>query len=138
MPIELKIKSKHLSVEAQLIRFEERKLLKQFRWNIEQHNAAGSNIEYNQYEDPMYSKYYSLNRHRRKDVRQENRATYLARAYIAGVLYTTVEHKRKQDSEYDFFQFVIPRVVAMVNKYRDKSNPEVSKETLVNWSKLEK
>jgi hypothetical protein len=32
MSIELKIKSKHLSVEAKIIRFEEHKLTKQIKW----------------------------------------------------------------------------------------------------------
>ncbi len=36
MSIELKVKSKHLSVEAQIIRFEENKLRKQIKWIKEQ------------------------------------------------------------------------------------------------------
>jgi hypothetical protein len=115
MSIELKVKSKHLSVEAQIIRHEERKMIKQYRWSLDQHKNAGNNDEYAHFKDVAYLNYRSLNKHRRCDVRNENRATFLARAYIAGVPYNTVENKRKNDAH--FMTFIIPRVVAMVAKY---------------------
>lgn len=121
MSVELKIKSKHLSVEAQIIRFEEAKLYKQFRWSVDQFKAAGHEGEYDTLEDKNFRAWYSLNKHRRVDVRNENRATYLARAYIAGKAYKSVEQKRKPEREYDFYQLVLPRVLAMIKKY-DNAN----------------
>jgi hypothetical protein len=117
MSIELKIKSKHLSVEAQIIRFEEHKLKKQLRWFIEDHKATGANDGPKLYEFKPFNTYNSLNRHRRWDVRNENRATFIARAYLAGKAYKTVEQRRKTENEYTFYTYVLPRVVAMVAKY---------------------
>lgn len=117
MSVELKIKSKHLSVEAQIIRFEECKLKKQVRWTINQHLASGSNDAANLRSIPAYGSYVSLNHHRRWDVRNENRATFLARAYIDGCAYASIEAKRKPENEYRFKTYILPRVVSMVAKY---------------------
>jgi hypothetical protein len=105
--IELKIKSKHLGEEAKIIRFEERKLRKQINWL---HAAQQSSIRQDK-------QWVSLNNHRRSDVRDENRATFLARAYIKGVPYKSVETKRVTEKEFAFNIAVKPRVVAMVAKY---------------------
>ena len=123
MSVELKIKSKHLSVEAQIIRFEECKLLKQYQWALNKHTDAGNNDMYPRWNDKAFNSYCSLNKHRRWDVRNENRATFLARAYIEGVAYSSVEQKRKPENEYRFNTFIIPRVVAMVAKYGDSKVP---------------
>jgi len=117
MSIELKIKSKHLSEEARIIRFEEHKLLKNVQYRRRKHQEAGNNEEYKYYDDKDHWKYASLNKHRKWDVRNENRATFLARAYIAGVPYNTVEQKRNPENEHDFNTFILPRVFAMVVKY---------------------
>lgn len=123
MSVELKIKSKHLSIEAQIIRFEECKLKKQLRWSIKQHIATGSNDAPNMYSIPAYRSYTSLNHHRRWDVRNENRATFLARAYIEGCAYSSVEQKRKPENEYRFQTYILPRVVSMVAKYGKSKVP---------------
>jgi hypothetical protein len=124
MSVELKIKSKHLSVEAQIIRFEECKLKKQVAWARHvHHDVIGYNTEYEVHKDNNFMTYVSLNRHRRWDVRNENRATFLARAYIEGVAYSSVEQKRKPENEYRFSTYIIPRVVAMVAKYGDSKVP---------------
>lgn len=117
MSVELKIKSKHLSEEAKIIRFEERKLLKGIDYRRRKHNEAGHNTEYKVWDDKNWRDYHSLSAHRKKDVRNENRATYLARAYIAGVPYKIVEQKRKLDNEHTFEKIILPRVFAMVVKY---------------------
>lgn len=117
MSIELKIKSKHLSLEAKVIRFEEQKLIKQVKWlSVNEENA-----------DKYGSKYYktiwqlsSLIDHRKFVVGRENRATFLARAYIAGTPYLKVEHKRRDDKHYEFICKVLPRVLEMVKKYHPK------------------
>jgi len=117
MSVELKVKSKHLSEEARIIRFEERKQLKQYQWGLKQWHAAGNNGMYPRWDDKAFGDYYSLKHHRTWDVRNENRATFLARAYIAGVPYASVEQKRKPEKESYFQVMVLPRVWAMVIKY---------------------
>jgi len=124
MSIELKIKSKHLSEEARIIRFEENKLKKQARW-LRDHQLNDVSV---------HKDFLNLKQHRRWDVRNENRATFLARAYLEGKRYCEVENKRKPENEYTFTAFVIPRVLTMVNKY---GNVQVTKEEILEWSKLE-
>lgn len=119
----LKIKSKHLGEEARIIRFEEHKLAKQIGWFIQQHNAAGANEPAKVYNCEAYWQRNSLRTHRVKDVRRENRATFLARAYIAGKPYASVEAKRKPEREFEFHAYVLPRVVAMVAKYGANKMP---------------
>jgi hypothetical protein len=115
MSIELKVKSKHLSEEARIIRFEEKKLFKQYQWSLNNYRAAGHNDMYPRWDDKSFMSYESLNRHRRWDVRNENRATFLARAYIAGVPYDRVEQKRLDERL--FKTQIFPRICAMVVKY---------------------
>lgn len=117
MSIELKIKSKHLSEEAKIIRFEERKLLKQYQWSLDEYHKAGHNGMYPRWDDKAFMNFCSLYIHRKWDVRNENRATYLARAYIAGVPYKTVEQKRNPDNEHTFKALILPRVYTMVVRY---------------------
>lgn len=151
MSIELKIKSKHLSEEARIIRFEEQKQLKQFQWAKRKHYEAGNNKEYHYWDDKAWKTWHSLNSHRRYDVRNENRATFLARAYIAGVPYNTVEHKRNLENEHIFQNQILPRVFAMVVKYGkredgdwewDKTKGRYAatkqlKDKIIAWSKLD-
>ena len=86
MSIELKIKSKHLGLEAGVIRHEERTLRLMIDY-ARRHNKNTLNF--------LESKWYSINQHRRWDVRNENRATFLARAFLEGKPYKEVEQKRK-------------------------------------------
>jgi hypothetical protein len=150
MSVELKVKSKHLSEEARIIKFEERKQLKQYRWAEAQYHATGMNDMYPRCNDKAFRTYCSLNHHRKWDVRNENRATFLARAYIAGVPYTSVEQKRKPEKENDFQILILPRVWNMVVKYgkredgdwiwnREKGKYEataVLKQKIQQWAKL--
>lgn len=116
MSIELKIKSKHLALEAQVIRFEERKLLKQIKWKRD-HQEKFS-----------WREYEKISHHRRWDVRNENRATFLARAYIAGKPYKSVEQSTKDKEVLSYY--IIPRITAMVQKYH---NRDVSKNHIISW-----
>lgn len=125
MSVELKVKSKHLSEEARIIKFEERKQLKQYRWAEDQYRATGMNGMYPRWDDKAFNAYCSLNHHRKWDVRNENRATFLARAFIAGVPYDTVEQKRNPDNERTFNFFVLPRVCAMVVKYGKRESSDI-------------
>mgnify|MGYP003488840732 CR=1 FL=1 len=128
MSIELKIKTKHLSEEAKIIRFEERKQLLQSRWYINNQKEAGNNSSSQEIATKQQILYRSINQHRRWDVRNENRATFLARAYIAGKAYNEVEQRRKPENEYKFTAKIIPRVVAMVEKYGAQRAPQVRME----------
>jgi hypothetical protein len=123
MCIELKIKSKHLALEPKVIRHEERKLKGQIKY------TKGTDAL-------LIMKLDSLVRHRRWNVRNESRATELARAYLAGKPYTSVELKRKPENEYTFRQFIIPRIVAMVTKYGTGEQRKATRDTIAEWSKL--
>ena len=105
MSVELKIKSKHLSEEARIIRFEERKFRKQVDW------LKGRQQPY----EKEHATMMSLKEHRRWDVRNENRATFLARTYLAGKDYKTVEHKC--NDLVVLRCYIFPRLCEMVNKY---------------------
>lgn len=87
----LKIKNKHLAEEARIIRFEEKR-------------TSDSDLR------------NSLTNHRKRDVRMENRATGLARAYIKGQSYKTIEQSRRKTCD-DDFRRIIKRVTAMVSRY---------------------
>ena len=117
MSVELKIKSKHLSYEPKIIRKEEYKLLEQIKWLREKHqispNTPGYKLDESIYK--FYRKWYSLYLHRIFDVRNESRATFLARAYISGKPYEAVEKSRKEEKL--FVDKIIPRVLSMVTKY---------------------
>lgn len=129
MSIELKIKSKHLSLEPAIIRREEKKLLKQARSGRCNDTADGSATA------KILGKYESLHRHRKWNVRNEARATELARAFLLGRPYTEVEQKRKPENEFKFQVYIIPRIASMVNKYNGRK--EVYTEQFIkDWSKL--
>jgi hypothetical protein len=120
MSIELKIKSKHLALEAKVIKFEEEKLKKQIRWHSKR-LSPNHKLEW---------KLQSLTQHRKFDVRNENRATFLARAFIKGKAYKSVEHSRKVENEYTFKTQIIPRVLGMVNKYHSR---ETTRDDILTW-----
>lgn len=124
MSIELKIKSKHLALEPAIIRREEKKLLKRVR-----SGRCNDTAE-------VLRKYESLHTHRKWNVRNEARATELARAFLIGKPYSEVEQKRKPENEFKFQQFIIPRIMAMVNKYNGK-NEVYTMQFIKDWSKLE-
>ena len=110
MSIQLKIKSKHLSEEAKIIRFEERKLLKQLNW-LYDHNMTD---EANKIKFLLHD----IKSHRRIDVRSENRATFLARAFIKGTPYSVVETTSKSNQS-SLSSYTFDRLLSMVSKYRD-------------------
>lgn len=120
MSIVLKIKSKHLALEAGVIRFEENKLKKQISWHKKRQMPVSI----------MESKLHSLSSHRKKEVRNENRATFLARAYIAGKPYKTLEASVKD--KYTLTYYILPRVASMVKKYHKYST---TLEDIVAWAK---
>ena len=126
MSIELKIKSKHLALEAKVIRFEENKIKKQIAWL---HKNKPKEVYFKELE------LGSLSNHRKCVVGTENRATFLARAFIAGTSYNKVECKRRDDKAYEFNTYVIPRVLEMVKKYHPKFDVRrnITKEDIIDW-----
>lgn len=126
MSIELKIKSKHLAAEASIIRHEERKLKLQSNWKKHHQPENTAEIE------AICEEWKSLNGHRRYDVRNENRATYLARAFIAGSSYASTEQTRKDTNEYKFSAFIIPRTVQLVKKYHNSNMDRTHIEAWIN------
>lgn len=128
MSIELKIKSKHLALEPAIIRREEKKILKRIRSGRCNDTADGSSTL------ALLRKYESLHIHRKWNVRNESRATELARAYIAGKPYGFVEQKRKPENEYKFLVYIVPRIVSMVNKY---SSQTVDNTMIADWANVE-
>lgn len=108
MSTELKIKSKHLGEEAKIIRFEEHKLKRQITW-LEEHQQDATKIR---------ETWMSIKDHRRKDVRNENRSTFLARAFISGKPYSSVE--AKVHDRQALHHLVTTRVSEMVAKYGRK------------------
>lgn len=137
MSIKLKIKSKHLSLESKVIRHEEKKLLKQLQWHMNK-NPGKHAWEIKETWN-ITGALSSITEHRKVDVRNENRATFLARAYLAGKTYNYVESgKRKEEKEFMFINKVLPRVVSMVNKYKPYKSPEVTVDILKEWSIIDK
>jgi len=128
MSLKLKIKSKHLAQEAQIIRHEERKLLSSARWeNSNSVNNSGSS---------KYHSYRNLREHRLNVVRIEARLTFLARAYIAGRPITDIETV-KSDEEFWYNSVNCDvRIAAMVLKYGDrKTLPSTDVSGLANHIK---
>ncbi len=124
MCIELKIKSKHLALEPSIIRCEERKLRKRMK-----HNRDGEVSYWD-----LSRRRDSLILHRRWNVRNEARATELARAYLAGKPYSRIEQKRNDEAL--FQRCIVPRIVAMVTKYGTKEQRSVDRKIIQEWSKI--
>ena len=120
MSVQLKIKSKHLALEAGVIRFEEDKLKKQIRW------LRDKDMPHVRVEGTLNN----LAAHRRWDVRNENRVTFLARAYIAGKPYKQLERTVKD--YYLLRNYIVPRVTSMVKKYHSYKTTDTD---IVNWIK---
>lgn len=131
MSVFLKVKSKHLTEEAKIIRFEERKYLKRYHSNVAHHEKSGSNDQYQWWYDKDRNTWYKLMYHRIWDVRNEQRATFIARAYLTGKSYASVEHKRLDEQL--FVNQILPRVLTMVNKY---GKVKVEMKELIEWSTL--
>lgn len=127
MCIELKIKSKHLALEPAIIRKEEEKLKRRIKYHRSDDQTSAISLGW---------KLDSLVRHRKMDVRNESRATHLARTYLAGKPYARAELKRNDD--YFYQMYIVPRVVAMVTKYGSGDQRKVTKEVIIEWSKLSK
>jgi len=121
MNIELKIKAKHLALEPSIIKREEKKLKKQIKY------TKGTDIS-------LIWKLNDLVNHRKWNVRNESRATELARAYLAGKPYNYVEKKR--NNEIMFQLYIVPRIVTMVTRYGKGDQRKIDKSHIQEWSKV--
>lgn len=117
MTIELKVKTKHLSEEAKIIKFEERKQLKAAVKHLNYLAKTGTEpTSLDIYK--AYSMYHNLQSHRTNDVRNEVRATFLARAFLDGKPYKTVEHNCKDLIKLN--SKIMPRAIKIIKKYSKK------------------
>ena len=130
MSVELKIKSKHLAEESRIIRKEETRI-KKVRSVLKEKIA---NTTCSERQSNLSRTHFKLGRtldsiceHRRWDVRNENRATFLARAYIQGRKYSEVESPNSNKGR---LSHVVPRVKSMVNKY---GNRDVKISDIYDW-----
>ena len=117
MSVYLKIKSKHLALEPAIIRKEENKVKKQIKHYKMYHqiSADGTFAYYKEHPQlsDLWIRYGSLVSHRRWEVRNEARATYLARAYIKHMPYKFVESKTQEKLPGP----VMDSLIRMVMKY---------------------
>ena len=130
MSIELKIKAKHLALEPAIIKHEEEKLKRRIKHHRSDDNISAISLTW---------KLHSLTNHRKMDVRNESRATHLARTYIAGKPYSYAESKTRRTEwshEAFFISVIIPRIVAMVQRYGDRDQRKVDSKTILEWAKV--
>lgn len=120
--IKLEAKHKSLVAESHIIRRLERKLQRRVRWAIDHQQPS----------DSLDSERSQLSDHRRWIVRNETRATILARAFLGERPYTSVELSRRPTNEPVFKQYIVPKVVAMVNKYGTK---KVDSDDIMGWAR---
>jgi hypothetical protein len=125
MTVELKIKAKHLALEPQIIRLEEKKLKKRMKYHRSDDSKSSIQLEW---------KLHSLTNHRKFNVRNEARATHLARAFLAGKPYSKCEKKRNNNIYFNVY--IVPRILAMVTKYGTGEQRKATKETILEWSKV--
>lgn len=116
--IELKIKAKHLAAEARIIRAEANKLKARAK---KARDKQRSDVA-----DSLSRQVWNINYHNKTVVSREARATHLARAFIKGTPYKTVENKTVERLE----DYIVHRIVKMANKYH---YPSVDFETVMKW-----
>jgi hypothetical protein len=141
MSVELKIKAKHLALEPAIIKHEEKKLQKRMSHLYVEFGLNDPAKEVWALPSDQYRKFYdvavklsSLAMHRKNDVRNESRATNLARAYLKGFEYYRVEQNRRADREIHFKVYTVPRVLKMINKYgTTQEQRKLTVEQLSEW-----
>lgn len=129
MSIELKVKAKSLAEEAKIIRNEEKKAKKAAVYRRKEYLETGTSL-YMEFELQNMKPFRSLSQHRRWDVRNEARATHLARAFMKGMEYRKVEQK----SDRNFVRYFIEsRIVSMVSKYSNNVHNRDIKKEVREW-----
>lgn len=105
----LTIKVKALAEEAKIIRVEEKKF-QGYRRDV-------------------------LRDHRIWDVRNEARATQLAVAFMLGKNYKEIEKSCKDSHKFKFY--VVPRILAMANKYKNPGHTRIVYADIARWAEEE-
>lgn len=113
MSVELRVKEKSLAAEAKIIRQEEIKAKKSATW-CRKHQMSGEAERFNKTRE-------SLHEHRIEVVRFECRATNLARAYIKGTPYRSIERSTKT-GDYQMGRLK-GRMHKLVCKYHNRQEP---------------
>jgi hypothetical protein len=132
MCIELKIKAKHLALEPAIIKREEAKLKRRIKYHRSDDKTSAISLTW---------KLHSLTNHRKTVVRNESRATHLARTYLAGKPYSYAESSSRRTEwghECFFSMVIVPRIVAMVQRYGTGDQKKVDNKTIIEWAKLPK
>lgn len=120
----LKIKIKHLTAEAKIIRHEEQKTLKEAR------KIAGAQGKEAFYERAC-SEFLSMRQHRTVKVRDESRSTQVAYGFIRGKKYGVVENAGV-DNPPNW-----SKVVTMVTTYGPIKDRPAAIKTLKDWSEYD-
>lgn len=133
----LKVKSRSLAVEAQIIRHEERRTNYCIRcgkwkrdhirdWTTPFGNGPNADVSYQrliceeggkQFKGARPRKYHALHGHRVYHVRREARATHLARMFLSGRPYTEVESAARTQPDWT-------KVAKLIAKYASRETLE--------------
>lgn len=124
MSVELKVKVMSLAEEARIIRREEIKAKRSYRWHAERQNVEQASKHAKERN--------SLYEHRIDVVRFECRCAELARAFIKGTPYRKVE-RFTSDGPYQMGR-IKGRVQKLVNKYHDSA---VTPSMIEQWMNTE-
>jgi hypothetical protein len=117
----LKIKIKYMANEAQIIRFEENKTKKEYRYLSAK---QGREAEYQR----ALQEFWDMRRHRTFDLRCEARSTLVAYGFIRGKSYATVENAGV-DNPPDW-----GKVLGMITKYGTIKDRLEATKALKKWT----
>lgn len=105
---ELKAHSNALSDESRHLRREARKVKK--KWESARVRDLDTQYQYMEL-------FQNLSNKRKTDIKNKSRAIYLARAYLDGKSYKSVESKRSDDVL--FYHYILPYTTDIVNEFMD-------------------
>lgn len=105
---EFKLKFKTMSALSKFVRLEEIKLKRRIKWA----KTRQMNV------DELIEEIGSLSCQRRREIRNETRASYLAWAYLKGIPYYVIEQKRKPQNEATFLKHILPDVVEIIGNWQ--------------------
>ena len=122
----LKVKIKSLAEESKIIRKEEWKAKKQYRYWA---NKQGGEREYRTANDL----FWGLRNHRHAPVGRESRSALLAYGYLRGLKYSQIETKpTKEGKIYDRPDWF--RVSNLVQKYGPEKDYDKVRKAIADWS----
>lgn len=130
----LRVKIKSLAAETKIIRFEEKRTKRTFDFETSNTpNPAAREYLANTY----HEKLWKLTHHRIFDVRKETRATLIAYAFLRNKPYSSVENPKISITNNSFdSNYLLDRVVSMVNKYsefKERKDSKELKKIIISW-----